>query len=191
MKPNPNHLVWLDLEMTGLNTAQDAIIEIATIITDNRLNIIAEGPELAIYQPESVLAGMDKWNIKQHTKSGLIERVKSSTIDEEAAEAQTLEFIMQYVPPQKSPICGNSICQDRRFLARLMPKLEHYFHYRNLDVSTVKVLAKHWAPALFKAYKKDSKGNHRAMFDVKESIAELRYYQERFFHLPESEAPAP
>lgn len=181
MKPKATHLIWLDLEMTGLDTVNDAIIEIATIVTDKHLNLIAEGPSLAIYQPEALLQNMDAWNTKQHTQSGLIERVRASTLDYEAAEALTLEFIMQYVPPKKSPLCGNSICQDRRFLARLMPKLEHYFHYRNLDVSTIKVLANHWAPKMAKLYKKDKENSHQALYDIRESIQELRYYREHFF----------
>jgi oligoribonuclease len=187
MKPKSSHLIWIDLEMTGLNTETDAVIEAACIVTDKHLNVVAEGPALAIYQPESVLERMDAWNTRQHTSSGLIERVRTSSLDEEAAEAEILEFIMQHVPPQKSPMCGNSICQDRRFLARVMPKLEHYFHYRNLDVSSVKILAKHWAPQMAKQYKKDKNNSHQALHDVRESIQELRYYREHFFRfdLPE------
>jgi oligoribonuclease len=181
MKPNPNYLIWLDLEMTGLDPSKDRIIEIATAVTDPLLNIIAEGPVLAIHQPEVLLNGMDEWNTKQHNRSGLIERVRHSAIDEKEAEAITLDFIMRLVPPNRSPICGNSICQDRRFLYRLMPKLEQYFHYRNLDVSTVKELAKHWAPDIVKQFKK--KSTHLAMDDVKESIAELRHYREHFFNI--------
>lgn len=176
--------------MTGLNSQKDHILEIATVITDKHLNILAQGPELVLHQPETVLGGMDEWNTKQHSKSGLLERVRESRLNAEDAEAQTLEFIMHYVPPQKSPICGNSICQDRRFLARLMPKLEYYFHYRHLDVSTVKVLAKHWAPKIFKAHKKEEKSQHRAMQDILASIDELRYYRANFFRLPNSEGNA-
>lgn len=183
MKPNPNHLIWIDLEMTGLNPDNDKIIEIASVVTDGKLNIIAEGPVLAVHQSDSILNGMDEWNTKQHTKSGLVERVRNSAIDEEEAEAITLEFIMRLVPPNKSPICGNSICQDRRFLYRHMRKLEQYFHYRNLDVSTVKELAKHWHPKIAKQFKK--KSAHLAMEDIKESIAELAYYRDSFFRLDE------
>lgn len=179
MKPNATHLIWLDLEMTGLDPDNNKIIEIATIITDRNLNVIAEGPQLAVFQSDEIISGMDDWNTKHHTRSGLVDRMRMSKLDEEAAEAATLEFVMQYVPPKKSPMCGNSICQDRRFLYRHMPKLEQYFHYRNLDVSTVKELAKHWKPAIVKQFKKKSK--HIAMEDIKESIAELRHYRETFF----------
>lgn len=181
MKPNSNHLIWLDLEMTGLDPDADKIIEIATIITDRHLQVIAEGPEIAVFQKDEILDGMDEWNTKHHTRSGLVERVKKSTIKEEDAEAQTLEFIMQYVPPNKSPMCGSSICQDRRFLYKHMPKLEQYFHYRNLDVSTVKELAKHWHPEIAKGFKKKSK--HQAMADIRESIEELKHYRDTFFNL--------
>lgn len=181
MKPNANHLIWLDLEMTGLDPDKDKIIEIATIITDRHLRVIAEGPEIAVFQSDEILNGMDEWNTKHHTRSGLVERVKQSTLDEEAAEAQTLDFVMQYVPPGKSPICGNTICQDRRFLYRHMPKLEKYFHYRNLDVSTVKELAKHWQPNIVKQFKKKTK--HQAMEDIRESIAELKHYRDTFFKM--------
>lgn len=179
MKPNPHHLIWIDLEMTGLNPDVDRIIEIATIITDRNLEIIAEGPVFAISQPEDKILGMDEWNTKQHTRSGLVERIRNSPMSEADAEAQTLEFIMRFVPPNKSPMCGNSICQDRRFLYRHMPKLEQYFHYRNLDVSTVKELAKHWKPGIVKLFKK--KTAHLAMEDIKESIGELRHYRDTFF----------
>lgn len=179
MNPKPDNLIWLDLEMTGLNTEQDYIIEIATIVTDSQLNILAEGPVYAIHQSEDILAKMDNWNVRQHTGSGLVERVKNSTINEEDAEAATLEFLMQHVPPGKSPMCGNSICQDRRFLYRHMPKLEQYFHYRNLDVSSIKELAMRWVPALTKGLKKESR--HLALDDIRDSIAELRYYREHFF----------
>jgi len=182
MNPKADNLIWIDLEMTGLDTNNDVIIEIATIVTDAQLNILAEGPNLAIYQPDERLAGMDDWNTRQHNGSGLIQRVKTSTVNEEEAEAQTIEFLMRYVPPGKSPMCGNSICQDRRFLFRCMPKLELYFHYRNLDVSSVKELASRWAPHILSGYKKESR--HRALDDVRDSITELRYYREHFFKLP-------
>ena len=172
------NLIWIDLEMTGLDTQTDSIIEIATIVTDSDLNILAEGPVLAIHQADSVLAAMDDWNTNQHGKSGLIDRIKASTITEAEAERQTLEFLQQYVPTGKSPMCGNSICQDRRFLARCMPQLETYFHYRNLDVSTLKELCGRWAPAVAKGFKKES--SHLAMDDIKDSIAELKYYREHF-----------
>ncbi len=181
MKPNPNHLIWLDLEMTGLDPDNDKILEIATVVTDEKLNIIAEGPVLAVFQEDSLLNGMDEWNTKQHNKSGLVERVRNSTLDEQAAEAITLEFLMRFVPQNKSPMCGNSICQDRRFLYRNMPKLEQYFHYRNLDVSTIKELAKRWMPNVAKQFKKKSK--HLAMDDIKESIAELMHYREHFMKI--------
>lgn len=179
MKPNSHHLIWIDLEMTGLNPNTDLIIEIATIITDRKLEILEEGPVFAIVQPEDVLLNMDAWNTKQHARSGLIERIRGSHIHEAEAEEHTLEFIKKWVPPNCSPMCGNSICQDRRFLYRHMPKLERYFHYRNLDVSTIKELAKHWKPDIVKQFKK--KSVHLAMEDIKESIAELRHYRETFF----------
>ncbi len=182
MAQNPNHLIWIDLEMTGLDTRNDVIIEIATVVTDSELNIVAEGPVIAIHQSEERLAGMDEWNTRQHGQSGLVQRVRDSRIDEAEAERQTLAFLRRYVPAKASPMCGNSICQDRRFLARCMPDLEDYFHYRNLDVSTIKELAKRWAPAVYKGFKKDS--SHLALDDIKDSIAELRYYREHFFRLP-------
>jgi oligoribonuclease len=178
---NPNNLIWLDLEMTGLNPDHDRIIEIAVVVTDAQLNIIAEGPALAIYQPEAILKNMNDWVTRQHTGSGLVQRVKDSCISEEEAQTRTLEFLMQYVPPGKSPMCGNSICQDRRFLYRWMTKLEQYFHYRNLDVSSIKILAQHWRPELLSVLKKESR--HLALDDVYDSIAELRYYHEHFFRL--------
>jgi oligoribonuclease len=173
-----NSLIWIDLEMTGLVPESDRIIEIATIITDNELNILAEGPVLAVHQAESVLAAMDDWNQRTHKGTGLIERVRASTLSEAEAERQTLEFIQRFVPKNKSPMCGNSICQDRRFLARCMPTLEAWFHYRNLDVSTLKELAARWKPALANGLTK--KGSHRALDDIRESIEELRYYREHF-----------
>lgn len=173
-----NALIWIDLEMTGLVPESDRIIEIATIITDNELNILAEGPVLAIHQSESALAGMDDWNQRTHKATGLIERVRASTTGEAEAERQTLEFIQRFVGKQKSPMCGNSICQDRRFLARCMPTLEAWFHYRNLDVSTLKELMSRWKPALANGLVK--KGTHKALDDIRESIEELKYYREHF-----------
>lgn len=190
MTPNRNHLIWIDLEMTGLNPDRDQIIEIATVVTDAQLNTVAEGPVFAIHQPDSVLKGMDDWNTKQHTKSGLLARVQASEITLEHAQAETIEFLMRYVPPGKSPICGNSICQDRRFLFRWMPKLEQYFHYRNLDVSTVKILAHHWAPALLKQIKNKKEAKHLALEDIYDSIAELKHYRDHFFKL-EGVSPVP
>ncbi|HEB67358.1 MAG TPA: oligoribonuclease [Gammaproteobacteria bacterium] len=183
MAQNPNHLIWIDLEMTGLDTRNDVIIEIATVVTDSELNIVAEGPVIAIHQSEERLAGMDEWNTRQHGQSGLVQRVRESRIDEAEAERQTLDFLRQYVPAKASPMCGNSICQDRRFLARCMPDLEDYFHYRNLDVSTIKELARRWAPDVYKGFSKES--SHLALDDIKDSIDELRYYRAHFFRLPE------
>jgi oligoribonuclease len=178
MAQDSQHLIWLDLEMTGLNPDTDLIIEIATIVTDKDLNILAEGPVFAVHQPDSALAAMDDWNQKHHGQSGLIERVKASKIDAAEAERLTIEFLKQWVPENKSPMCGNSIGQDRRFLYRYMPKLEAYFHYRNIDVSTVKELAARWAPEIQKGFNKQSK--HQALDDIIESIEELRYYREHF-----------
>lgn len=168
-------LVWIDLEMTGLVPERDVILEIATLVTDEQLQILAEGPVLAIHHTEDVLSGMDAWNQRQHARSGLLERVRVSTLDMAAAEQVTLEFLKQWVAPQSSPMCGNSICQDRRFLARHMPRLEGFFHYRNLDVSTLKELARRWYPELAKFEKADA---HRALEDIRASIEELRYYRE-------------
>ena len=175
---SPDNLIWIDLEMTGLEPQTDRIIEIATLVTDSQLNLIAEGPMLAIHQPDATLAAMDDWNRKQHGESGLVARVRASRIDERAAELQTLEFLRRYVPPGQSPMCGNSICQDRRFLARVMPELEAYFHYRNLDVSTVKELCRRWRPDLAGQVQKT--GAHTALADIHESIDELRYYRQHF-----------
>ncbi|HEC16205.1 MAG TPA: oligoribonuclease [Sedimenticola sp.] len=183
MAQDPNNLVWIDLEMTGLDPQKDAIIEIATIVTDANLDILAEGPVIAIHQPDAVLNGMDDWNQKQHGGSGLIGRVRASRYDEAAAEAETLAFVEKYVPAGKSPMCGNSICQDRRFMARCMPRLEAWFHYRNLDVSTLKELANRWAPEMAGGFNKDSK--HLALDDIRDSIEELRYYREHFLRIPE------
>ena len=180
MMQDANNLIWIDLEMTGLDTVNDRIIEIATIMTDAQLNILAEGPVLAIHQPDEVLNGMDAWNTRQHGQSGLVERVRNSALDEAEAERQTIEFLSEYVPEGTSPMCGNSICQDRRFMARCMPKLEAFFHYRNLDVSTIKELMKRWAPPnVLSGFKKG--GSHRALDDTRDSIRELRFYREAFF----------
>ncbi len=175
---NGNNLIWIDLEMTGLDPAKDRIIEVATIVTDAELNIVAEGPVLAVHQPDEVMASMDEWNTRTHAKTGLTERVKVSTISEAEAERQTIEFLAQHVAKNKSPMCGNSICQDRRFLARCMPQLEDWFHYRNLDVSSVKELAVRWKPAIMAGFQK--KNTHKAIDDIRESIEELKYYREHF-----------
>ncbi len=168
-------LIWIDLEMTGLDTDRDAILEIATIVTDSQLNVLAEGPELAIAQPLSVLEAMDEWNRKQHGKSGLWRRVLEEGVGLADAEARTVSFLAEWVPANTSPMCGNSICQDRRFLHRLMPRLEQHFHYRNLDVSTIKELARRWAPQVLAGLRKQSA--HTALSDVRDSIDELRYYR--------------
>ncbi len=181
MSQDVNNLIWIDLEMTGLDTQNDRIIEIATIVTDSNLNILEEGPMLAIHQPDNVMAAMDKWNTKQHGGSGLTERVRQSTTNEAEAQRQTIEFLQQYVPEGASPMCGNSICQDRRFLARCMPELEAFFHYRNLDVSSIKELAKRWKPEVSKGFVKNS--SHLALDDTRDSINELIYYREHFFRL--------
>ena len=181
MAQNPNLLVWIDLEMTGLSPDTDRVIEVALVITDNNLETIAEAPVLVVHQRDSVLDGMDSWNKSTHTKSGLIDKVKASTLDEATVEAQMVEFFKEYVPARSSPMCGNSICQDRRFLARWMPKFEDYFHYRNLDVSTLKELAKRWKPDVIQGMKKHNK--HEALADIYESIAELRHYRENFIKL--------
>lgn len=178
---NENNLIWIDLEMTGLDPDKDVIIEIATLITDADLNILAEGPTYAVHQPDSILDTMDEWNTNQHGKSGLTQRVRDSKISPAQAEAETIAFLEQWVPKGKSPICGNSICQDRRFLVRGMPTLEAYFHYRNLDVSTVKELARRWRPDVLAGVKKSSA--HLALDDIKDSIAELQHYRDTFFKL--------
>lgn len=174
-----DRLVWIDLEMTGLDTRNDAIIEIATIVTDGELRILAEGPVLAIHQPDAVLEGMDDWNTRQHGRSGLIDRVRESTITYGEAQTATLEFLGQWVEPGASPMCGNTICQDRRFLARLMPDLEAFFHYRNIDVSTIKELIRRWSPAILDGFAKQ--GSHLALDDIRDSIRELQYYREHVF----------
>lgn len=178
---NPaTNLIWIDLEMTGLNTMTDQIIEIATVVTDNDLNEIAEGPVLAVHQRQSVMDGMDEWNTKQHNISGLTARVVASDLSIAGAEQQTLAFLKQYVDEGASPMCGNSICQDRRFLARQMPALEAFFHYRNLDVSTLKILAQRWAPDIASGFNKES--SHRALSDIRDSIAELTWYRQMLFN---------
>ena len=181
MPVSEDNLIWIDLEMTGLDPQNDQIIEIATIVTDSALNELAEGPVMAIHQPAAILAGMDEWNTRQHGESGLIERVKASVVTVAAAERKTLEFLELWAPKGTSPMCGNSICQDRRFMARLMPTLEDYFHYRNLDVSTLKELARRWAPQTYAGFKKDS--SHLALADIRDSIAELRHYREHLLSL--------
>ena len=182
MTQHPDNLIWIDLEMTGLDTQRDSIIEIATIVTDAQLNLIEEGPVLAIHQSDAVLDAMDDWNKNQHGGSGLIQRVRDSTHSAQDAERMTLDFLARHVPPKASPMCGNSICQDRRFLARGMPELEAFFHYRNLDVSTVKELARRWAPAIAGGFAKGSA--HLALDDIRDSIRELQFYREKFFSLP-------
>ena len=178
---NENNLIWIDLEMTGLDTLNDRIIEIATIVTDAHLNVLAEGPMVAIHQSAEVMAGMDEWNTRQHGKSGLTDRVLKSDFSCADAEQMTITFLKEYVPAGASPMCGNSICQDRRFMAREMPALERYFHYRNLDVSTLKELARRWRPELMDGLKKQ--GSHLALDDIRDSIDELRYYREHFIRL--------
>ncbi len=178
MAQDQNHLIWLDMEMTGLNPETDRIIELAMIVTDSDLNVVAQSPVIAVHQPDSVLDAMDEWNKNTHGRSGLIDRVRASTIDEAAAEAIYLDFVKQYAPSRTSPMCGNSIGQDRRFMVRYMPTLEAWFHSRNLDVSTLKELARRWRPDVYKGLTK--KGAHQALDDILESIEELRYYREHF-----------
>lgn len=178
MSVSAQHLIWIDLEMTGLSPEADRIIEIATLVTDSDLNILAEGPVLAVHQADALLDGMDEWNTRQHGGSGLVARVKASRSGEAEAEVATLAFLAEWVPAGASPMCGNSICQDRRFLARYMPKLERYFHYRHLDVSTLKVLAQRWAPQVAEGFTKQS--SHLALDDIRDSVAELRHYRAHF-----------
>ena len=179
MQPHPENLIWIDLEMTGLDPLHDRIIEIATVVTDKHLELLAEGPVIAVHQSDAVLAAMDEWNTRQHGESGLAARVRDSAHHEADAERTTLEFLARWTPAAASPMCGNSICQDRRFLARWMPALEKHFHYRNLDVSTLKELAKRWAPTVAGGYTKESK--HLALDDVRDSIAELKHYRDQLF----------
>jgi oligoribonuclease len=178
MSADANHLIWIDMEMTGLVPERDRIIEVALIVTDANLDVVAEAPVWVVHQDDAVLAGMDAWNQGTHGKSGLVGKVKASVQDEGTVETAALAFLAQYVPAKMSPMCGNSICQDRRFLARWMPRLEDWFHYRNLDVSTLKELVRRWKPDLMKGIPKE--GKHEALADVQESILELRYYREHF-----------
>jgi oligoribonuclease len=182
MTPNAANLIWIDLEMTGLVPETHRIIEIATIVTDTNLEVLAEGPVFAVRQADADLAAMDDWNTRQHGQSGLTQRVKDSRIAEAEAERQTIEFLSRWVPPNKSPMCGNSICQDRRFLARWMPQLERHFHYRNMDVSTLKELCLRWSPDVARGFTKES--THLALADIRDSIAELKYYRSHFLKLP-------
>ncbi|HVY53803.1 MAG TPA: oligoribonuclease [Gammaproteobacteria bacterium] len=178
MSYNTENLIWIDLEMTGLDVSQDRIIEIATIVTDSQLNVVAEGPVFAIHQSDEALGKMDDWNVKHHNASGLVTRVKESTVTEAEAEAATLVFLQKYVSEKQSPMCGNSVWQDRRFLSKYMPTLEQYFHYRLVDVSTIKELARRWAPKIYGGIQKESK--HLALDDIRESIEELRYYRTHY-----------
>ena len=175
MAGDPNNLIWIDMEMTGLQPDSDRVIEIAMLVTDPQLNVLATGPVLVLHQPASVLDAMDSWNKSTHAKSGLIERVRASTLTEAEAERQALEFLAPHVPASASPMCGNSICQDRRFLARWMPQLEAYFHYRNIDVSTLKELLRRWKPEALKGFSKE--GKHEALADILESLEELKFYR--------------
>jgi len=180
MAISDHNLVWVDMEMTGLIPEVDRVIEIATIVTDSHLNVLAEGPVIAIKQPDAALEAMDEWNTRTHSASGLVERVRSSTVSEQLASDMTLDFLREWVPEGMSPMCGNSICQDRRFMARHMAALEKYFHYRNLDVSTLKILAQRWRPDLPDLPKQ---GAHQALADIRESIEELRHYRTHFLRV--------
>ncbi|QEI05496.1 oligoribonuclease [Pigmentiphaga aceris] len=177
-KPNDSHLIWLDMEMTGLDPEKERIIEVAIVVTDSNLETVAEGPTLVIHQSDEQLDAMDNWNKSTHGRTGLIDKVKASTLTEAQAEDQLIAFLQQYVPAGKSPMCGNSISQDRRFMFRYMPRLEEFFHYRNLDVSTLKELCKRWQPEVYKGFQK--KNPHEALADIYESIAELKYYRANF-----------
>ena len=179
MAQNPSNLIWIDLEMTGLRPDRHHIIEVATVVTTPALEVLAHGPDLVIGQPEEVLAGMDQWNVEHHSRSGLLDEARASRCTVPEAERRTIEFVERWVPAGASPICGNSICQDRRFLYRHMPRLEKWFHYRNLDVSTLKILAQRWAPDVAGAFEKANA--HRALDDILESIRELRHYREHLF----------
>lgn len=181
MAQDKDNLIWLDMEMSGLSSDTDRILELAVVITDANLNVLGESPVLVVHQSDAVLDGMDTWNKATHARSGLIDKVKASTLDEAAATLQMIEFLKQFVAAGKSPMCGNSICQDRRFMARYMPDLEAYFHYRNLDVSVFKELARRWKPKVYSGFKKASK--HEALADIYESIDELKYYREHFIKL--------
>jgi len=181
MPQDANHLIWIDMEMTGLNPDTDRIIEVALVVTDGNLDVVAEAPVWVVHQDDAVLDGMDSWNKGTHGRSGLIDKVKASTLTDAAVEALALEFLREHVPARISPMSGNSICQDRRFLARWMPKLEDYFHYRNLDVSTLKELARRWKPDIAKGVSK--RGAHTAIDDIRESIDEMKYYRENFLKL--------
>ena len=181
MAQDQNHLIWLDMEMTGLDPDRDRIIELAVVVTDARLQTVAEGPVIAVHQADAVLDGMDEWNRTTHGRSGLIDRVRAATLDEGQAEQAMLAFVQSHVPARTSPMCGNSICQDRRFMARYMPQLESWFHYRNLDVSTLKELARRWRPEVARGVVK--KGRHEALADIYESIAELAHYRDNFLKL--------
>jgi oligoribonuclease len=181
MAQDATHLIWIDMEMTGLKPESDRIIEVAVVITDQKLNLVAEGPVRVVHQVDSILDGMDSWNKGAHGRSGLIDKVKASVLTEAEVEAETLAFLGQHLPPGVSPMCGNSVCQDRRFLARYMPRLEAYFHYRNLDVSTLKELARRWKPEVMAGLSKQ--GKHEALADIYESIEELKYYREHFLKI--------
>jgi len=181
MAANDNRLVWLDMEMTGLDPEKERIIEVAVVVTEPDLAVVAEGPVLVIHQPDSLLAAMDSWNQATHGRSGLIDKVRASTLTEAQAEDILLDFLSRHVPAGKSPLCGNTISQDRRFMVRYMPRLEQFFHYRNLDVSTLKELARRWRPEVYKGFEKKSR--HEALADIYESIEELKYYREHFLRV--------